>query len=222
MPSPLRITIATAEQGWLRPWLEAWRGRLQQAGHAVEIVFDVGAIGRGDLLFLLSFWSLVPEAILANHRNNLVVHESPLPQGRGMSPVTWSILEGKNRIPCCLLEATPEVDAGPIYLEDEIVLDGTELIQQIREKQADVTLRLCDRFLDAYPAILATGHDQVGTAKVYPRRTPADSELDIHATIADQFDLLRTVDNESYPAFFHARGCRYTIHIFRDDPNDLP
>ncbi|MFO7736161.1 MAG: hypothetical protein R6W70_08115, partial [bacterium] len=54
---------------------------------------------------------------------------------------------------------------------------------------------------------------QNGESSVWPKRTPADSELDVDKTIAEQFDLLRTVNNRDFPAFFRYRGERYTMRI---------
>ena len=49
------------------------------------------------------------------------------------------------------------------------------------------------------------------------RRTPADSRLDPDKSIAEQFELLRVVDNQRYPAFFDHRGRRYRITIEKVD-----
>jgi len=46
-----------------------------------------------------------------------------------------------------------------------------------------------------------------------PKRTPQHSQLDPHRSIAEQFDLLRVVDNDRYPAFMDFRGARYVIKI---------
>ena len=35
------------------------------------------------------------------------------------------------------------------------------------------------------------------------KRTPADSEIDPGKSILEQFNLLRIVDSERYPAFFY-------------------
>ncbi len=48
-----------------------------------------------------------------------------------------------------------------------------------------------------------------------PRRTPLDSQLDPGKSLAEQFDLLRVVDNERYPAFIYHRGKRYLIKIMK-------
>ena len=68
---------------------------------------------KGDVLILLSCNKIFKSLDLNTF--NLVVHESNLPEGRGMSPFTWQILEGKSVIPVTLLEATKELDDGKIY-----------------------------------------------------------------------------------------------------------
>ena len=50
--------------------------------------------------------------ILALHKNNLVIHASDLPQGKGWSPMPWQIAEGRNDIVFTLFEAVAGVDAG--------------------------------------------------------------------------------------------------------------
>lgn len=87
---------------------------------------------------------------------------------------------------------------------------GHELINEMRESLGMMTVHLCVWFVDQG---LPVGRRQVGEPTIYRRRTPADSELDPHSTIADQFDLLRVVDNDAYPAFFNFRGCTYKLTI---------
>jgi len=146
-------------------------------------------------------------------RHNLVVHESALPQGQGWSPMTWQILEGASRIPITLFEATAELDAGPIYLQHSIELQGTELVEEWRALQAETTAALCLEWLDRYADVLEQARPQQGEASHYRRRRPADSQLDPERSLAEQFNLLRVVDNQRYPAFFHWRGRRYELQV---------
>jgi methionyl-tRNA formyltransferase len=37
--------------------------------------------------------------------------------------------------------------------------------------------------------------------------------LDQQRSLAEQFELLRVVDNVRYPAFFHWRGRRYELQV---------
>jgi methionyl-tRNA formyltransferase len=57
------------------------------------------------------------------------------------------------------------------------------------------------------------GVAQTGGGSVYPRRRPADSKLDPEQSIAEQFALLRVVDNRHYPAYLDWKGHRYTLSI---------
>jgi hypothetical protein len=78
---------------------------------------------------------------------------------------------------------------------------------------AAATLRLCRNFVARYPQILVEARPQAGEPSVYPRRRPEDSELDPDKTLAQQFNLLRVVDNESYPAFFRWAGQRFVLKV---------
>jgi methionyl-tRNA formyltransferase len=110
-----------------------------------------------------------------------------------------------------LFEAKDKVDSGNIYLQESIILDGSELIDELREKQGKATMKLILQFVAQYPNI--QGRAQNGESSYYPRRTAEDSRLDVDMTIREQFNLLRVVDNERYPAFFENKGIKYKIEI---------
>ena len=48
-----------------------------------------------DLNIIFSYFKIVPSNYLKLSKHNIVVHGSNLPKGRGMSPITWQILEKK-------------------------------------------------------------------------------------------------------------------------------
>ncbi len=60
-----------------------------------------------------------------------------------------------------------------------------------------------------------------GKSTYYRKRTPLDSELKLNKSIAEQFNLLRTVDNKRYPAFFKFKGKEYVLHIFKKKKHDV-
>ena len=125
------------------------------------------------------------------------------------------MLEGKNEIPITLFEAAESVDSGVIYLQDTIRLVGNELVDDLRELQAGATLRLCGEFLSRYPEILCEALPQSGEPTYYEKRGPEDSQLDVNRSLAEQFNLLRVVDNQKYPAWFEMEGQRYVVKIER-------
>ena len=87
-------------------------------------------------------------------KHNLVVHESALPEGKGWSPLSWQILEGRKEIPITLFGAVDKVDAGPIYLQNIMKFSGHELIDELRAIQGKATIQICSQFINQYPTIL--------------------------------------------------------------------
>ena len=51
------------------------------------------------------------------------------------------------------------------------------------------------------------------SATYYPRRTPANSRLDVNKTIAEQFNLIRVSDPQRFPAYFDYLGHRYLLKL---------
>lgn len=208
--SRLVITILVDNpNSWIIPFAGTLSTVLSEDGHDCLFVQKHKDVREGDILIMLSCNRIFKELTL--NRHNLVVHESELPRGRGMSPVTWQILEGKNRIPVTLLEATDELDAGVIYDQSFIELNGSELVDEWRALQAKATINLIRRFLFKYPEV--EGKEQVGEPTYYRSRTMDDSQLSLDQSIEEQFSLLRVVDNKRYPAWFERKGIRYKIEI---------
>lgn len=206
----IRIQILVDNpNSWIVPYAERLRTSLSAGGHRVSLLHDPEAVERGDILCLLSCERIFRHLNL--NRHNLVVHESELPRGRGWSPLTWQILEGKNEVPITLFEAVASVDAGPVYARDVLVFRGDELLPELKAAQGEKTIAMIEDFVSRYPAV--AGNPQVGKETFYPRRRPSDSQLDPAKTIAEQFDLLRVCDNERYPAWFEYRGRRYSLRI---------
>lgn len=207
----MNITLVVDNlDSWLVPFVKKLQNRLSRE-HKVNWVTDLHQIQKGDMAFFLACQKIVPPEILKLNKHNLVVHESDLPKGRGWSPMTWQILEGKNEIVITLFEAKERVDSGQIYLQDRMKFEGHELIGELRRKQGEMTIKLVIDFINSYLKIM--GKVQDGEPTYYPRRRPEDSELDINKSIKDQFNLLRVVDNRRYPAFFRYRGHEYMLTV---------
>ncbi len=213
----LRIAICSDSGSWINRRLPSLITALRERGHLVTHVHQPQDIAHGDICFLLSCFRLIGADFRARNRTTVVVHESSLPKGRGWSPMTWQVLEGQRCIPLTLFEAVDDADAGPVYLRDSYWLTGYELVEELRDGQYAATQRICLRFVDSYPSILSTATPQVGEPTHYPRRRPEDSRVDPDRTLREQFDLLRVVDNDSYPAFFEIDGRRYVLRIERQE-----
>ncbi|MDH5665063.1 MAG: hypothetical protein OEY10_02055, partial [Nitrosopumilus sp.] len=206
---PRVIFIVVDNDSWILPYADTLVEEINKRGDKAKLCRNHHEIQKGVVAFYMGCVKVTPREILDKNRYNVVVHESDLPIGRGFSPLIWQILEGKNIIPVCLIEADDDVDAGCIYMKREIKLQGHELNHEIRHKQGQLTVEMCLDFLEnSNPPV---GIAQQGEPSIYCKRTPEDSKLDINKSIAEQFNLLRVVDNDRYPAFFEKDGCRYTL-----------
>lgn len=81
-------------------------------------------------------------------------------------------------------------------------------------------MELCLTWFDRYREVVAAAQPQHGEASHFPRRRPADSLLDPKRSLAEQFNLLRVVDNQRYPAFFHWRDRLYELQIAPDEADE--
>lgn len=212
----MKITIINDNpNSWIMPYAKKLANILKNKKHQVNFTNNYASLKKGDIAFLLSCEKILDSEILKLHKHNLVIHESALPKGRGWAPLTWQILENKNKIPITLFEAGKKVDSGKIYLKDYIKFQEHELNSELRHAQGQATIKLVLQFIDKYPNII--GVEQKGKPSYYPRRTPKHSELNINKSIKEQFNLLRVVDNKRYPAFFKYKNQTYILKIYKDD-----
>jgi methionyl-tRNA formyltransferase len=194
------------------PLLRQWQVDIRARGHTASLLFDKKDLVGGDVLFLVSCSQIIREMERRKFGAVLVLHASDLPAGRGWSPHIWSILGGASEITVCLLEARDPVDTGAIWLKSSFNLEGHELLPEINEKLFACELELMTRCLEGFHRISPVAQP-VGPGSYCRRRSPQDSRLDVSKPIAEQFDLLRVVDNRRFPAFFDHRGKRYRITI---------
>jgi len=192
--------------------LREWIDEMSCKGHEAALVFDKADLQGGDILFLVSCSQLIRDTEQEKYRATLVLHASDLPKGRGWSPYIWSILGGAEQITVSLLETSEPVDSGAIWLKTTFSLEGHELLPEINEKLFAAELLLMSQAVDQFYTIKPM--QQMGEPGPYmAKRSPADSRLDPAKSIAEQFNLLRVVDSQRYPAFFDYRGKRYLIKI---------
>lgn len=204
------INILIDNNSWITPYGIILKNKIINMKHKCDLFYNHMDVTNGDILFLLGCTKIFKRLEL--NKYNIVIHESNLPEGKGWSPLSWQILEGKNIIPITLFEAVKEVDAGNIYIKEQINLTGLELYDEIKNLQGLKTIELALKFINNINNI--TGIKQDGVSSFYNKRTPKDSELDINKTIKEQFNHLRICSNDTYPAFFYLNGKKFILKIY--------
>ncbi|MCV3384670.1 methionyl-tRNA formyltransferase [Campylobacter lari] len=204
----MKIALLTSPNQWFVPYIK----KLQKLIPNSLVFYKHEQISGYDIVFILSYHRIISKEFLSKNKNNIVIHASNLPQGKGWAPLFHQVLEGKNEIIFTLFEADEKADNGDIYLQKTLVLNGLELYEELRDKQANFTIKLCLEFLENFSNIKKT--PQKGKESFYPKRTSKDHELDINKTIEEQFNLLRISNNEEFPAFFYKNGKKFILKIY--------
>jgi len=207
------FAFASDRATWFNSYLREIKYELLGSGHSVSHVHEEEDLISADFCFYLSFSHVVSKSTLNLFGHNIVVHSSDLPEGRGWSPLTWQILEGKNEIPTVLFEASERVDSGKIYLKQTMKLEGHELIDEMRHAQGRLIATMVKSFVDGYPGSLEKGVEQSGKGSFYPRRHAIDSKVDPDSSLRQIFLQLRVADNDIYPTFFELHGHKYELRI---------
>lgn len=206
----MKIAILTSPNQWFIPYAKELNQQIKNS----KLFYNHTEIFNFDIVFILSYHKIIDKNFLKHNKHNIVIHASNLPQGKGWAPLFHQVIEGKNEITFSLFEADDKADNGDIYLQKNLKLNGLELYEELREKQARFTLNMCLEFLKLYPNIQAK--KQVGKESFYPKRSPKDSELDINKSLNEQFNLLRIASNEDFPAFFYKDGKKFILKIYLD------
>ena len=96
-----------------------------------------------QIIVVVAFGRILPKSILdLSPGGCLNVHYSLLPKYRGAAPVTWTIINGEDKTGVSTMQLVEQLDAGPIYLQEEIQLDEHETTASLQAKLAPLGGRL--------------------------------------------------------------------------------
>lgn len=212
----MKIAVLTSPNQWFVEYAKELNEKLKDS---ILFYNHKDLADSYDVVFILGYHKIIEEQYLKQNKHNVVIHESDLPLGKGWAPLFWQILENKSEIIFSMFEASSGIDDGDIYMKKSLSLDGTELNKELRKKQAHLTISMCLEFVENYEKYKIPS-SQIGKESFYEKRSAKNSEIDISKTIDEQFNLLRTVHNEDYPAFFYKNGKKYILKIEKaDDEN---
>lgn len=159
-------------------------------------------------------WSwTVPSEIVENWEC-IGFHTAPLPQGRGGSPIQNLIRSGYSRAPVSALRMVEELDAGPIYLQTEVSLEGNlaTILQRIAKTIQGQIINIQHSEIVPVP--------QSGKATFFSRLSREDNRILTVDDFNEFWDKVRMVDSDDYlPAFVDLNDVR--IEFFSvDKEND--
>ena len=139
----------------------------------------------------------VPEEIL-NKYTCINFHESPLPYGRGGSPIQNMIVKGHKKTEICAIKMTPGIDEGPVYKRTKLSLQGSG--DQIFNRSYEKILDIIKSFLIKLPRPKI----QVGKIVIFKRRKPEESNIHNLKNINKLYNYIRMLDisKRNFPKAF--------------------
>ena len=106
---------------------------------------------RPEALVWAAYGNLIPRSLIDAAQGRAVnVHASLLPRWRGAAPVARAILAGDRETGVTLMEGTPELDAGPLLIQERTPIGESETAGELTARLAEMGARLLQRELPRY------------------------------------------------------------------------
>lgn len=212
----MKIQLLISKTSWARNYLDTIKKDLSKYCGKIHIIHNEKNLKKNyEVNIIFSYFKKISVNYLKRSKYNLIPHESKLPYGRGMSPLTWQLIKGKSKIYFSLIEASEKIDDGNIYFQKKIFFKKDYLFKEIKEIQLKESLGLIIKFLMHLKKFKKPpiSRKQVGKISKFRLRKPADSKLNINKSIKKQFNILRICDPQNYPAFFYFQKKKYYLFI---------
>lgn len=128
-----------------------------------------------DMVIVVSYGVILRDNVL-NSAPCVNIHPSDLPRYRGPSPIKTAIYNGDEKSAVCLMEITPELDAGGIYMRREFEIGENDTNEMVESRVAEIGAQMMTQFLAAPEKYLAA--PQVGEPTFTRKWTGADEIID--------------------------------------------
>lgn len=154
-------------------------------------------------IFFLHWSWLVPKEIIQTYEC-ICFHMTNVPYGRGGSPLQNLIVRGHHHTKLTALRMVNELDAGPVYAQEDLWLGGNA--EEIYIRSSHLSASIIRRIIEDCPQPVP----QLGEPTIFKRRKPAESQVPAMDSLMALYDFIRMLDAQGYPhAFLKHRGLRY-------------
>ena len=171
-----------------------------------------------DIVFGTGIYQLIKEPYLSLPAYGMVFfHETPLPEGKGNSPIQWTVFNKRSNLTVTAFKATEGLDAGAILYQYNIQLSRSDTLE-ILDKKRSIGIKKCfGEILEELKQGYIVLRTQTGQDSISQRRTPEDSELELNETLLNLWDKIRVCDNNNFPAFFKLKGKKIILRYEVED-----
>ena len=171
-----------------------------------------------DIVFGTGIYQLIKEPYLSLPAYGMVFfHETPLPEGKGNSPIQWTVFNKRPNLTVTAFKATEGMDAGAILYQYNIPISSLDTLE-ILDNKRNIGIKKCfSEILGELKQGYIVLRTQTGQDSISQRRTPEDSELEPNEAFLNLWDKIRVCDNNKFPAFFKLKGKKIIIKYKVED-----
>ena len=128
-----------------------------------------------DMVVVVSYGVILRDNVLSS-APCINIHPSNLPQYRGASPIKTAIYNGDAHSTVCLMQITPEMDAGDVYMRRDFEIGENETTDNIESRVSKIGADMLVEYL-SHPSEYAPV-PQTGTPTFTHKWTGADEIID--------------------------------------------
>lgn len=94
---------------------------------------------RAQAAVLVAYGRIVPQSIIDIFPKGIInIHPSLLPLHRGPTPLESVLLSGAEQTGVSIMALSSKMDAGPVYAQTKVMLDGDETKQQLADQLLEI------------------------------------------------------------------------------------
>lgn len=217
---PFLITTSSNNEGW-------WLPLTDLNSNKQILIFDDSRdindflLKDIDLVFLISWKYLMPEAFVSHYKYILNLHYSLLPKFRGVYPVNWAIIEGEPTTGVTFHSINEQIDKGQILTQREITIQESDTAYSLLKKLDVIAYNLFKEVINKY--LISEDfqfEDKLSyDSDYYSRRRfnhKSRLELDSQMKVGEVLNLLKGYtfkDGSSLAHFIGRDGKKYWVSI---------
>jgi methionyl-tRNA formyltransferase len=150
-----------------------------------------------DVLFLLSYGRLLPQALLdAPRLGSINLHPSPLPWYRGAAPIERQIMNGCTGSAVSIIRMNGLLDRGELLAQEPFAIAGSDYRADVEASIVRVGAPLALNVIDQLFHSSATPLAQTGEGSYARKLKPDDDLIDWSHSVATLYNLVRALSPE--------------------------
>lgn len=203
-PDPVDLERQAREAG-----IPVLRPRRVSAPESVAALREL----RADYFIVANFQQIFTPELLALPGEIVVnFHPSPLPRYAGLAPFYWMVRNGERFSAVSAIEMAEGIDSGPVIMQREVPVDGTETALTLRTAQEEANVEMLRELLPELADRSFIRVPQNPALRTY-FSAPRDEDhlIDFRAPAATVQQIVRAGYRRPGAHTFRADGTRLTI-----------